>query len=318
MQKRETPELESGTGSMLIIENRTEFQLKDKSAVALGKFDGIHLGHRRLLERVLEQKRRNLQTVVFTFDTSAASFFGGETKELSTREEKREIFSRLGVDVLIEFPLNRETAAIEPADFVTRCLARQMRMVYLCAGPDISFGRGGAGDYAMLAEYAGTCGYEVELIDKVRVDGEEVSSTRVRQAVRAGEMEKVAAMLGSPYCVGGKIVHGRQLGRKIGIPTANLLPDERKLLPPNGVYCSRANLGGKTYRGISNVGSKPTVSDARTLGVETYLYDFEGEVYDMDMTVELLTFCRAEQAFASVEALQRQIRADVENGRNFP
>lgn len=303
---------------MQIIENTTEFHLENKSAVALGKFDGIHLGHRLLLERVLKQKQRGLQTVVFTFDTSAAFFFGGETRELSTREEKRAAFSRLGIDVLIEFPLNRETAATEPADFVARYLAGQMRTAYLCAGPDISFGRGGAGDYALLEEYAGAYGYQVELIDKVRVDGEEVSSTRIRRAVRAGEMEKVTAMLGAPYRVSGKVVHGRQLGRKLGMPTANLLPDERKLLPPNGVYYSRAEIGEKTYRGISNVGYKPTVSEDKIMGVETYLYDFAGEVYDRDMTVELLAFRRTEQAFASVEALRQQIAADVEAGRNFP
>ncbi len=302
---------------MQIIENTTEFQLKNKSAVALGKFDGIHLGHRRLLERVLEQKKRGLSTVVFTFDTSAASFFGGETKELSTREEKREAFARLGLDVLIEFPLNRETAATEPADFVADYLAGQMRTAYLCAGHDISFGKGGAGDYTLLAALSEIYGYQVELIEKVRVDGEEVSSTRVRQAVRTGEMEKVSAMLGAPYRVSGKVVHGRQLGRKLGMPTANLLPDERKLLPPNGVYYSRAKIGEKTYRGISNVGYKPTVSEERVMGVETYLYDFSGEVYDRDMTVELLAFRRQERAFESVEALRRQIASDVEAGRNF-
>ncbi len=302
---------------MRIIENTTEFHLENKSAVALGKFDGIHLGHRRLLERVLEQKSQGLRTVVFTFDTSAASFFGGETKELSTREEKRAVFSRLGIDVLIEFPLNRGTAATEPAEFVARYLAEQMQTAYLCAGPDISFGKGGAGDYKLLSEYAGTCGYQVELIDKVRVDGEEVSSTRVRQAVREGDMEKVSAMLGAPYCVSGKVVHGRQLGRKLGMPTANILPDVRKLLPPNGVYYSRARLGDAVYRGISNVGCKPTVSDEKIMGVETYLYDFSGEVYDRDMTVELLAFRRAERTFESVEALRRQIEADVEAGRSF-
>lgn len=303
---------------MQIIENTTEFHLEHKSAVALGKFDGIHLGHRRLLDRVLEQKKQGLRTVVFTFDTSAASFFGGEEKELTTREEKRDAFSRLGIDVLIEFPLNRETAATEPEEFVSHYLAAQMQTSYLCAGPDISFGKGGAGDYALLADYAKTYGYRVELIDKVRVDGEEVSSTRVRQAVRAGEMEKAAAMMGAPYRVSGKVAHGRQLGRKLGMPTANLIPDERKLLPPNGVYYSRARLGEKIYRGISNVGYKPTVSEEKILGVETYLYDFTGEVYDRDMDVELLAFRREERAFENVEALRRQIEADVEAGRNFP
>lgn len=302
---------------MEIIENKTEFNLQGKSAVALGKFDGIHLGHKKLLSRVLEQKEQGLSTVVFTFDTSAASFFGGEEKALSTREEKRAAFARMGIDVLIEFPLNRETAATEPSDFVARYLAEQMRTAYLCAGPDLSFGKGGAGDYALLARCAETYGYRVELIDKVRVEGQEVSSTRVREAVRAGRMEAVSGMLGAPYSVNGEVVHGRRLGRTLGMPTANLIPDAGKLLPPNGVYYSRVILEGKPYRGVSNVGYKPTVSNERILGVETYLYDFDGEIYDREITVELLAFRREERTFDSVEALRRQIAEDVEAGRDF-
>ncbi len=303
-------------GGMEIIENTTEFHLNLPSAVALGKFDGVHLGHRKLLGQVLEQKKRGLQAVVFTFDTSAATFFGGDDKELSTREEKRAAFSRLGIDVLIEFPLNRDTAATLPLDFLSRYLAGQMRTAYLCAGPDLSFGKGGAGNYALLAEYAQKFGYQVELIEKVRVKGEEVSSTRVREAVRAGRMQDAALMLGAPYSVSGRVVHGRALGRQLGMPTANLRPDGSKLLPPNGVYYSKTVLNGKTYRGITNVGCKPTVSDEQVMGVETYLYDFEGEIYDRDMTVELLAFRRPERTFESVEALRRQIEEDVEAGRN--
>lgn len=301
---------------MKIIENTTEFHLERPSAVALGKFDGIHLGHRKLLNRVLEQKKRGLQAVVFTFDTSAAFFFGGDERELSVREEKRAAFAQMGIDVLIEFPLNPDTAATEPVTFVSRYLAEQMRTVYLCAGPDISFGKGGAGDYALLAAYAQDYGYQVELIEKVRVDGKEVSSTRVREAVRAGEMEAVTRMLGTPYSVKGKVLHGRQLGRTLGMPTANLLPDDGKLLPPNGVYYSRAHLGDRVYRGITNIGCKPTVSDERILGVETYLYDFAGEIYDREITVELLAFRRPERTFEGVEALRRQIEEDVAAGRN--
>lgn len=307
----------SGIRDMLIIENTTEFHLENRSAVALGKFDGIHLGHRKLLEKVMEQKKQGLSAVVFTFDASAASFFGGETRELSTKEEKRKVFSKMGIDVLIEFPLNRETAATEPENFVSRYLAGQMATAYLCAGADLSFGKGGAGNYALLAAYADIFGYEVELIDKVQLDGEEVSSTRVRKAVREGKMEDVSRMLGTPYSVSGSVVHGRALGRRLGMPTANLVPEEGKLLPPNGVYYSRAFVDGKRYRGISNVGYKPTVSDEMLMGVETYLYDFEGEIYDHNISVELLSFRRAEQTFDSVEALRRQIAEDVEAGRNF-
>lgn len=301
---------------MDIIENTTEFHLEKPSAVALGKFDGVHLGHRRLLEHVLAQKKTGLQAVVFTFDTSAASFFGGDEKELSTSEEKRAVFSEMGIDVLIEFPLNRDTAATQPLDFLSRYLAKQMCTAYLCAGPDVSFGKGGAGNYDLLAGYAERFGYRVELIEKVRLEGEEISSTRVREAVRAGRMQDAALMLGAPYSVSGRVVHGRALGRKLGMPTANLLPDSSKLLPPNGVYCSRTLLDGKTYRGITNVGCKPTVSEERIMGVETYLYDFGGEIYGRDMTVELLDFRRPERTFDSVEALRRQIEEDVESGRN--
>lgn len=306
-----------GKKEMRIIEKQTEFQLSRKSAVALGKFDGIHLGHRRLLERVLEQKKQGLSTVVFTFDTPAASFFGEEEKALSTKEEKREIFADMGIDVLIEFPLNQETAATLPEAFVKQYLAGQMRTAYLCAGPDLSFGKGGAGNYALLAECAGTYGYRLELIEKVLVDGAEVSSTRVRQAVRAGKMEAVSRMLGAPYSVNGQVVHGRRLGRTLGMPTANLIPGEDKLLPPNGVYYAAVFLGGKIYRAISNVGYKPTVSREQTMGIETYLYDFDGEIYDQRITVALLGFRRKEQTFDSVEALRRQIAADVEAGKEF-
>lgn len=302
---------------MQIIENKTEFNLQKKSAVALGKFDGIHLGHRKLLDRVLEQKKQGLSTVVFTFDTSAASFFGGDEMALSTREEKRSSFARLGIDVLIEFPLNRETAATEPEEFVSRYLAGQMQTAYLCAGPDISFGKGGAGDYALLARCAKDYGYQVELIDKVCVGGEVVSSTRVREAVRAGRMEEVSGMLGAPYSVSGQVMHGRRLGRALGMPTANLLPDAEKLLPPNGVYYARGIVEGKAYRAISNVGYKPTVSKEKILGIETFLYDFDGEIYGREITVELLAFRRREQTFDSVEALRSQIAEDVEAGRDW-
>lgn len=302
---------------MLIIENTTEFALQTRSAVAVGKFDGIHLGHRKLLHKILEQKEKGLTAVVFTFDTSASAFFGGEEKDLSTKEEKRMVFGQMGVDVLIEFPLNQETAATEPEVFVQRYLAKQMKTAYLCAGPDISFGKKGAGDKTLLARYEKACDYRLELIEKVQVDGGEVSSTRVRQAVRAGEMEAAARMLGTPYSVSGQVEHGRRLGRTLGMPTANLLPDPNKLLPPNGVYYSSVLLHGVSYRGISNIGCKPTVSRENIMGVETYLYDFDESIYGSQITVQLHAFRRPEEKFENVEALRKQLALDIVAGREF-
>ena len=302
---------------MHIIENTTEFQLDRPGAVAIGKFDGIHLGHQKLIQKIIEQKAKGYLATVFTFDTSAAAFFGGEEKELTTREEKRIVFEKMGVDVLIEFPLNRETAATEPVEFVQRYLVSQMQAAYICAGTDLSFGRRGAGNYELLQQYADSYGYQVELIDKVRMDGEEVSSTRVREAVRTGQMEAAARMLGTPYSVSGTVEHGRRLGRTIGMPTANLLPEQDKLLPPNGVYYSQVLMGGRIYRSITNIGCKPTVSENHIMGVETYLYDFAGDIYGKDITVQLLAFRRPEMKFDGVDSLKAQMQKDIAAGQIF-
>ncbi|MDD6628336.1 MAG: bifunctional riboflavin kinase/FAD synthetase [Lachnospiraceae bacterium] len=302
---------------MHIIENTTEFQLDRPGAVAIGKFDGIHLGHQKLIQKIIEQKAKGYLATVFTFDTSAAAFFGGEEKELTTREEKRIVFEKMGVDVLIEFPLNRETAATEPVEFVQRYLVSQMQAAYICAGTDLSFGRRGAGNYELLQQYADSYGYQVELIDKVRMDGEEVSSTRVREAVRTGQMEAAARMLGTPYSVSGTVEHGRRLGRTIGMPTANLLPEQDKLLPPNGVYYSKVLMGGRIYSSITNIGCKPTVSENHIMGVETYLYDFAGDIYGKDITVQLLAFRRPEMKFDGVDSLKAQMQKDIAAGQIF-
>lgn len=302
---------------MQIIEQTTTFKLARKSAVAIGKFDGVHLGHQALIHKITGQKNNGLLSTVFTFDMSASAFFGGEAKELTTRNEKRMIFERLGVDILIEFPLNEVTAATEPEAFVHGFLAEQMRASYICAGPDLSFGKKGAGNYETLVRFAGEHGYQVELIDKVMVEGEEVSSTRVREAVRQGHMKEAAQMLGAPYSVSGHVEHGKKLGRTIGMPTANLIPVKDKLLPPNGVYYSEVVVDGMEYKGISNVGCKPTVSDSMLMGVETYLYDFSGDIYGREICVRFLAFRRPEMRFDSVESLKLQMMRDIAAGERY-
>lgn len=302
---------------MQIIERTTEFHLSERSAVAIGKFDGVHLGHRKLIDKIIEQKSEKRLATVFTFDTSAAAFFGGEEKELTTLTEKRQIFEEMGIDVLIEFPLNHKTAATEPEEFIHRYLAAQMKAAYICAGDDLSFGKNGSGNYELLEKNAERYGYRTEMIAKVMTDGEAVSSTRVRKAVRDGQMEAVTRMLGTPYSVCGRVEHGKKLGRTIGMPTANLIPVKDKLLPPNGVYYSRAVIDGQLYSGISNVGCKPTVNDGQTVGIETYFYDFTGDLYGRNITVYLLAFRRPEMKFDSVEHLKEQMQKDIIAGRNY-
>ena len=303
---------------MQIIHGTTEFELPHKSAIAIGKFDGIHLGHRKLLANILEQKKNGCLAAVFTFDPSPEVFFSGKAvKELMTAHEKRAAFDRMGIDVLIEFPLNRETAATSPERFVTEYLIEKLKASVIVAGTDISFGDKGEGNAELLREMAPDGGYFAQIIDKVTFEGNEISSTLIREAVSRGDMEKVTALLGTPYSVNGTVVYGRKLGRKLGMPTVNLHPVSEKLLPPNGVYFSYAWIGGIRYPAISNVGCKPTVSDEPIMGVETYIYDFDKNVYGSEISVELIRFKRAEMKFGSVEALKGQMQKDLDEGIIF-
>lgn len=303
---------------MQIIQGTTDFALSHKSVATIGKFDGLHLGHQKLFNRVLAQKEKGLSAVIFSFDPVPEAFFGKRAVQgLMSREEKLTAFEKMGIDVLIEFPLNKETAAIEPEYFVREYLTKKLKAAVIIAGTDISFGNKGAGNAALLRTLSAECGYQVEIIDKVRIDGEEVSSTLTRETVRKGDMKKAALLLGSPYSVCGTVAHGRQLGRKLGMPTVNLLPPAEKLLPPNGVYYSYAWFRDRRYPAISNVGYKPTVSDEQVIGVETYLYDFTEDLYGKEITVELLDFKRAEMKFDGVEALKEQMSRDIAEGTVF-
>lgn len=300
---------------MRLIQGTADFMLDQACAAAIGKFDGIHRGHQELLARIL--KKKQYPAAVFTFDPPPAVFFGSGTggRELTTRAEKRRIFEKIGVDILIEFPLNNGTAATPPEDFVREILVKRMKTALVVAGTDVTFGAGGRGDSALLARYGEKLGYRVEIIDKVCADGREISSSRIREALQAGQMEAVHALIGYPYSVTGTVVQGRQLGRTLGMPTVNLLPPADKLLPPCGVYFSYVSWRGRHYKSISNVGYKPTVSDRRVMGVETYLYDFDEDIYGMEITVNLLKFKRPEMKFDSVQQLMAQMQRDIAEGK---
>ncbi len=301
---------------MELFTGTTDFQLNRETAVVIGKFDGIHVGHRRLLDEILEQKKRGLAACVFTFDPAPAVFFGlSDGKELTTREEKRIFFERMGIDVLIEYPMNAETAATPPETFVTDVLVGALNADFIAAGPDLSFGDKGRGNLALLQRMASEVGLTVAPIDKVQVEiqgrTQVASSTLARELVEQGRMEDVELLLGTPYPVLGTVIHGRHMGHSLGFPTVNLAPEETKLLPPNGVYESEVRWEDKTYRALSNVGCKPTISDHEAMGVETYLYDFDGDLYGENVEIYLKSFRRPEQRFASLEDLKAQLARDI-------
>ena len=303
---------------MQIIAGTTDFKILQPTAVAIGKFDGLHRGHRELLKLVLEKKKAGLLTTIFTFDPPPEVFFGKrQLKEITTRAEKRIVFEKMGVDILIEFPLNEVSAALSAEDFVKEVLKEKMNLSYLAAGYDLSFGHKGAGNAKLLKKMAPTLNFELSIIEKVCENGREISSTYVREEVETGAMNHVTELLGEPYMIIGEVVHGAKLGRKIGMPTINLLPEKEKMLPPNGVYYSRTQIGEKEYKSITNIGKKPTVSNIEQTGVETYLYEFDQDVYGKNAIVKLLEFKRPERKFADLDELKAQMIRDVNEGREF-
>lgn len=303
---------------MEIIAGTLDFELNKDTAVAIGKFDGMHRGHGRLLQEILEKKKEGLASCVFTFEPSPAVFFGlSDGRELSTKEEKRQRLESLGVDFLIEFPMTRETAGMEPEVFIEEILVKRLHTKWIVAGTDISFGKKGAGNAALLESMAAKYNYRLTTIEKVKVDDTEISSTLVRKHVELGDMEYVESLLGTPYTISGKVVHGKALGRKMGMPTVNIVPEATKLLPPCGVYCSTVILEGKEYPAISNIGYKPTVAENLALGVETYLYNFDRDIYDEEITVCLYKFLRPEMRFDSLETLRKQVLSDIFIGKDY-
>ena len=309
---------------MQIIAGTEEFHIEGGAAVGIGKFDGVHLGHRTLfdaLNRFKKEKNPAVKTVVFTFDPTPEYFFSrGKARCVTTREEKRNILSDLGVDILVEYPFREETARVLPEEFLKRYIVEMLGAEFVAAGEDLSFGYKGGGDFALLEEFGKRYGYDTLRVEKLEMDGEAISSTRIREAVEKGEMEKACAMLGRPYAFYGKVMHGQHLGTSLGTPTINMYPAEDKCLPPFGVYYSRTIVGDHLYTGLTNVGVRPTVTaneaDPR-VSVETFLFDCEENLYDLQASVQLLSFKRPEKRFSDARELASAIHRDIEEGKAF-
>ncbi len=316
---------------MQIISGTIDFEITEPTAVVLGKFDGVHIGHQLLTSKLLEQKEKGLKTVVFTFDKSPASLFiqdGDTYRELCTLQEKRDIFEKLGVDVLIEFPMNVETAAIPAEEFVTEILQKRLNCNILIAGEDVSFGYKGLGDYNMLLNYSQEGRFCVEILEKLMIKDVfpdedsvgEVSSTCIRKEICAGNVAKANALLGREFSVTGEVIHGNHLGSTVlDMPTANIKWPENKVFPAFGVYFTRISVDNTWYNGITNVGIKPTIEQGgqKEVLAESYLYDFDADLYGKTVTVAFYNYHRPEQKFENLELLKAQLQKDMRVGRDF-
>ena len=296
---------------MKYFKNTTEFQVTEPTVISLGKFDGIHRGHELLMEQLAQKKKDGLKTAIFTFDIPPKKNVEHvEAKVLTTNEEKMHIFEELGIDYLVECPFTKEIMCMEPENFI-RMLVEKLSVKCIVAGEDFHFGHNRRGDYEMLRKYAGEYGYEAIILKKMKEDARDISSTFVREEIAAGNIEKANHLLGYHYFVKGVVKHGNRIGRTIGIPTVNLLPPEEKLLPPFGVYVTEVLIDGKRYRGVTNVGCKPTIEGKNPVGVETHLLEFREDVYDQVVTVEFIHRLREERKFENIEALKEQMQKDI-------
>lgn len=279
-----------------------------ESVVALGSFDGVHLGHARVIGCAGELARE--QGCLLTVWTFRELPFGKNTT-LTNNEERKEIFDSLGVErlILAEFNAIRH---LSPEEFVRDILIGQLRARIAVCGFNYRFGAGGKGDPAMLKVLMNQYGGDARMVDPVNLGGEPVSSTRIRTMVADGDMEGAALLLGRNYFLSGKVGHGRAIGHSLGFPTVNLPFPENRTIPRLGVYASVVRTPVGIYRGVTNVGIRPTVNDGMIRPVcETFLLDFSGDLYDCPLRVEFGRFLRPEKKFPSFEALKEAIAADI-------
>ncbi len=297
-----------------------EIKTEKGTAVALGKFDGFHLGHMLLIDEVKKLQERGYTGTIFTFDMKKNSVFDVESMHsIISSGEKKELAESFGMDILVEYPFDDEFAGYEPRKFIKDILKDMLHVKYVIAGEDFRFGKNRSGDINLLRAYEKEYGYEVIAIEKKKIGEVTVSSSYIRNLIAEGKMRETAYFLGRPYQVMGTVMHGRKLGRTINIPTANILPRKEKIYPPSGVYSSKIMLEtGKSYYGITNIGDNPTVSDERRVTIETHIFDFNEEIYGKKITVQLLDFIRPEQRFESLAALKNQMNKDIALARkNF-
>ena len=287
----------------------------EKTVIALGFFDGVHRGHGALLRKAAERAGElNAAPAVFTFDRSPKEFVTGKPVLLiNSNDDRRDIIRRVyGIQRVIFAPFDREMMTMPWQDFITELLVKQYRAVHLVAGHDYRFGHKNEGTVERLREKCRELELGCDIIPKVELEGITVSSTYIRTLLEQGDVERAALFLGHPHCLSQTVRHGQRLGRTIGIPTVNLAVPAHVLTPERGVYITRAFLpDGRSCPGVTNVGTRPTVTEGDTVSVETYLLGFDGDLYGQTVRLDFYKRLRGEVKFPSLEALRQEILRNV-------
>jgi len=306
---------------MKIYEGLEGFTPVKNAVVTSGTFDGVHLGHQKILTRIREIARSiQGETVLITFwPHPRLVLYPNEhnLRLLSTFEEKTKLLRQFGIDHLITIPFTQEFSQISSAEFIAKVLIDAIQTKKLVIGYDHRFGKNREGSFEYLKANSSDFGFDLEEISRQDVEEIAVSSTKIRRALESGDVKTAESCLGRPYELNGLVIKGQQIGRSIGFPTANIhIPNDYKLIPKDGVYAVEASVDGTLYKAMLNIGNRPTV-DGTKKTVEANLFDFQGDLYDKQITVYFHEFLREERKFDSLEALKAQLFQDQKTARSL-
>lgn len=306
---------------MKIYHGIEDFKKLSCAVVTSGTFDGVHVGHQKILARLKEVARKNGgETVLITFWPHPRLVLYPEQKDLkllNTFEEKAELLRAEGIDHLLRIPFTKEFSRLSSEDFIRRILVETIGTKKLVIGYDHRFGKNREGSFEHLKENASVYGFDVEEISRQDIDNIAVSSTKIREALRHGEVNAAEGLLGRPYSISGRVVKGDKLGRIIGYPTANIEVDSNyKLIPADGSYAVTILEEGRKHHGMLNIGYRPTVSGKQKT-IEVHIFDFDRDIYGETLTINFINRIRPEMKFSDVEALKQQLHKDEATARQL-
>ena len=306
--------------SLKIVQNISNFSDKEKTYVTIGTFDGVHFGHQKIIEKLIDEaKKADKKSVVLTFFPHPRMVLQKDVslELINTIEERATLLEKTGLDYLIIHPFSKEFSRMTALEFVRDILVNQLNISKLIIGYDHHFGKNREGNITQLTEYSHLYDFKVEEIPAQDIDDVSVSSTKIRRALATGNLKTANNFLGYNFMLNGNVVNGKKLGGKIGYPTANIdVKESYKLIPKTGVYVVKSTIDEKTVFGMMNIGNRPTVNGNHQT-IEVHFFDFNQNLYDRNLTIELIYFLRDEEKFDSVEILIQQLKKDEETARDY-
>jgi riboflavin kinase/FMN adenylyltransferase len=300
---------------VLTVRNTKHFRIESPTIVTIGTFDGVHLGHQKILSRLQQLKQKHgLNAVVLTFEPHPRKVLFPSQKDLkliTLVEEKLNLLENYGVDIAVVYPFDKSFSNFEAREYIEEILLKSLKVKFLVIGYDHKFGKDRSGDINVLKQFSKEYGYEVEEIDALDIDHISISSSKIRIAIEEGNIDLANNYLGHYFFLYAKVVHGKKLGRKIGYPTANLLIEGKdKLIPKIGVYFVEVEINAVKYYGMLNIGYNPTTDNDRKIKLEVNIFDFNEDIYDKTICINFLKFLRDEKKFDTLDELINELHLD--------